>query len=158
MVVRPAHSVDVPAIAELVDAQARRAQVLPRSVQEISTTLTDWIVGEDSGRVIGCASLLAYSPQQAEIRSLVVADTIQGNGLGSALVKQLIEIAEQRRIPTLFALTRAVPFFSRNGFRVCDKNSFPDKIWRDCQRCTLLEQCDETAVVLDLAGKGQTRC
>ena len=158
MVVRPAHPIDVPAIAELVEAQARRAQLLPRSIQEINATLADWIVGEDSGRVIGCVSLLAYSPQHAEVRSLVVADSVRGHGLGSALVKQLVEVAGQRRIPTVFALTRAVPFFLRNGFQVCDKTCFPDKIWRDCQRCPLLEQCDETAMVLDLAGNEHTLC
>ena len=62
----------------------------------------------------------------------------------------LIE-AERRRVPTLFALTRKVAFFERFVFRVTERDMFPEKVWHDCSQCPLINNCDETAMVLALA-------
>ncbi len=55
-----------------------------------------------------------------------------------------------RQIPTLFALTRQVPLFSRFGFLLTAKKLFPEKVWIDCQQCPLVNNCDESAMVLHL--------
>jgi amino-acid N-acetyltransferase len=85
-----------------------------------------------------------------EVRSLAVDEGAQGLGIGRWLMDALIEEAERREIPTLFALTRAVGFFERCGFTVVEKDMFPEKVWADCQFCPVRHHCDETAVVLDL--------
>lgn len=149
--IRPAVPNDVPAIAALVDSHARRAEVLPRSVEAIRESLKDWVVGVEDGEVVACGSLLHYSPELSEVRSLVVDDRTKGNGWGSAMVRALITLAEGQRIPTLFALTRAVPFFQKLGFSLSDRAAFPEKIWRDCQACPIQEKCDETAVAMQLS-------
>jgi N-acetylglutamate synthase-like GNAT family acetyltransferase len=53
-------------------------------------------------------------------------------------------------LATLFALTRAVSFFERLGFARCDRESFPEKIWRDCRLCRVRDRCDEQAVAIRL--------
>lgn len=148
MTVRPATLADVPAIAALVAEHAQRGEVLPRTAATIRNTVNDWMVGEKDGGLVACVSLLRYTPHLAEVRSLAVRNGSTGNGWGKALVEALIVHAQAQRILTLFALTRAVPFFQKLGFRVSQKRAFPEKIWRDCQICPVRADCDETAVVL----------
>ena len=150
--VRPARAADLPGIVYLVNEYARRGDLLPRTIDSIRANLADWVIAvADDGIVVGCGSLLLYEPTLAEVRSLAVADIAQGMGLGRGIVAALIEEAQRRSIPTLFALTRAVPFFQRMGFALTEKDRFPQKIWNDCQICHLKDACDEIAVVLELA-------
>lgn len=151
MYIRPANSTDVPGILRLVNTHAQRGEVLPRSAMSIRETLEDWLVGEDgSGEIVACVSLFHYTPALAEVRSLVVHDDVKGQGWGRTIVKALIVKARIRGIPTLFALTRAVPFFQKLGFNVTIMERFPEKVFRDCLICPVRRHCDETAVMLRL--------
>ncbi|MER3461221.1 MAG: GNAT family N-acetyltransferase, partial [candidate division GAL15 bacterium] len=67
-----------------------------------------------------------------------------------ALVQALVARARSAGARTVFALTRAVAFFERQGFRVTDRERFPEKVWRDCVRCPLRDRCDEVAVAMRL--------
>jgi amino-acid N-acetyltransferase len=80
----------------------------------------------------------------------VVHEDAQGEGWGRTIVKVLISQARLRRVPTLFALTRAVPFFQKLGFAVSAMERFPEKVFRDCLICPVRNHCDETAVVMRL--------
>jgi argininosuccinate synthase len=151
MVIRSAHLTDVPGILALINAYVRRGDLLPRTAVSIQETLDDWLIGEnEAGDIVACVSLLFYTNALAEVRSLAVADSVQGEGWGRVLVKSLIANARQRGVPTLFALTRAVGFFQKVGFTVTSKERFPQKVWRDCQMCPLVDACDETAVYFQL--------
>ena len=152
VVVGRARAGDVPGIARLVNAYVRRGDLLPRSPADIARGIDDWVVARSGDMVVGCGSLLRYAPHLAEIRSLAVAESAQGLGLGKAIVSTLIEEGRRRHIPTLFALTRAVPFFLRMGFTITEKERFPQKVWTDCDACPLQAMCDETAVFLELDG------
>jgi amino-acid N-acetyltransferase len=148
--VRPAEEGDVQAIADIVNANARQGHLLPRSAENIRASLPNWLVAEADGVVVGIGSLLAMSPTLVEIRSLAVLPALRRYGIGAELVNGLVERARERRIPTVFALTRAVPFFERMGFSITAKERFPEKVWTDCVICPLKDACDETAVVLEL--------
>ncbi|MBX7253920.1 MAG: argininosuccinate synthase [Candidatus Promineofilum sp.] len=152
MNIRPARAEDIPGILALVNEHARRGDLLPRTADSIAGSLGDWLIAkDDDGEIVACGSLYAYSPGLAEVRSLAVLDRAKGGGWGSTLVKGLIMEARRRGVVTLFALTRAVSFFQRAGFHISDRQRFPEKVWRDCVTCPLLDHCDETAVVLHLA-------
>ncbi|VAW40219.1 N-acetylglutamate synthase [hydrothermal vent metagenome] len=156
MNIRPATSKDIPAMLALINEHVRRGDVLPRTAQSIRDTLPDWLVGIDAdAELIACVSLLYYSEVLAEVRSLAVVDKVKGQGWGSSLVKAIIAQAKQKQVPTLFALTRAVPFFQKVGFTISSRELFPEKVWRDCHVCPLLNNCDETAVSLHLTPKPQ---
>lgn len=150
IVVRAATRDDVMGIVALVEAHARRGSILPRSVDSVCATIDDWLVAAAGDEVLGCVSLLPYSSGLVEVRSLAVQDRYKGLGIGQHLMEALIVEAQRRRLPTLFALTRIVGFFGRFGFVVSDRGMFPEKVWRDCQQCPFLHNCDETAVVLTL--------
>jgi amino-acid N-acetyltransferase len=141
---------DVSEIVRLVNNHAARGAVLPRTTQSVYDTVDDWLVAEAEDEIFGCVSLLSYSSGLVEVRSLVVQDQLRGYGLGTRLLDALLNEAKRRHIPRLFALTRVVSFFERFGFTETDRQHFPEKVWFDCQQCPLLDNCDETAVVLSL--------
>ena len=150
MNIRPPRPADITGIFNLVAEHAARGDMLPRSEPQIRATLAEWIVGSDGGQIVACTSLLDYTPELAEVRSLVVADHIKGQGWGAALLQALIAKTQRRGTPILFALTRAEPFFRRAGFSPSDRDRFPEKIWRDCDQCPVKDNCDEVAVELRL--------
>ena len=152
--VRFAQPADVPGITALVQGYARHGALLPRSADAITQSLPDWVVVADGTRIFACGSLLPYSSTLAEVRSLAVAPGAQGHGFGRAIVEALITLGRARQVDTLFALTRAVPFFLRLGFKISDKEHFPQKVWQDCHVCPLRDNCDETAVELILSAVG----
>lgn len=148
--IRWAYDSDVAAIAEVVRENVRLGHLLPRSAENIRATLRTWRVAEVDGRIAGIGSLLEMTPVLVEIRSLAVLPEFRSHGVGAALVQGLVEEARRHGYATVFALTRAVSFFERQGFRVTDKPRFPEKVWRDCVLCPLQHACDETAVVMEL--------
>lgn len=151
--VRAATVADVPGVAALVMANAIQGKVLPRSAANIEATLADWIVAAAGDEVLGCVSLLRYSSGLVEVRSLVVEGRYQGLRIGTRLLEALLVEARQRGVPTLFALTRKVDFFERFGFRMTERSMFPEKVWHDCRLCPLIDNCDETAMLLDLTSQ-----
>ena len=141
---------DVEAIAVLVERFVESGDLLPRSAEQIAQTIDTWVIGLLDGELVGIGSLLQYTPILAEVRSLAVLEKAQGTGIGRKITNHIIEMATAEHIPTLFALTRAVPFFEKQGFTVTEKERFPEKIWHACRLCPIQDNCDEIAVVLPL--------
>ena len=149
---RAATLADAAQISTLVNLGEREGQLIPRSLDSIRATIADWIVALDDDRVIGCGSLVEMGPTLSEVRSLAVAPDYRKFGIGAKLVAALTDLAREREIPMLFALTRAVPFFEKQGFAVTTKDDFPEKVWRDCVVCPVRDACDEVAVVKSVNG------
>ncbi len=145
--IRKADLRDAQAISELVNLGEREGQLLPRTLDSIRESISDWVVAAEGAQVVGCGSLVEMGPTLSEVRSLAVAPSHRKSGLGSLLVRALIDEARDRRVPVVFALTRAVPFFERLGFATTVKEDFPEKVWRDCMICPVRNACDEVAVV-----------
>lgn len=151
VIVRSAEEADIAAIVAIVAENARQGHLLPRTAENIRASLGSWLVGEVEGNVVGIGSLLVMSPVLAEVRSLAVLPQYRAFGVGAAIVNGIVAAADRQGFPTVFALTRAVGFFTKLGFTITDKERFPEKVWRDCAICPLQHACDETAVVLELA-------
>ncbi len=151
VVIRQATAADVPMLSNLVERFVISGDLLPRSTEAIALSIDDWVIGELDGEMVGMGSLLVYTPVLAEVRSLAVLPQAQGTGIGRKIVEHLEDMGRARQIPTLFALTRAVPFFVRLGYAITDKEKFPEKIWHACRLCPIQDNCDETAVVKQLS-------
>lgn len=121
--------------------------MLPRSREALLRHIESFFVAEEAGNLIGCGSLFRLGADLVEIRSLGMAEGYKGRGLGTMIVGALIEEAKAQQVPKIMALTYAVDFFLKNGFRVVDKEIFPEKVWTDCVICPKRERCDEIAVV-----------
>ena len=148
--VRKATFEDAHCIADLVNLGVSEGQLLPRSLDMIRDSIDNWVVAEEAGRIVGCGSLLEMSPTLVEVRSLAVALEYRKNGVGAKVVNALVDEARARGMQTVFALTRAVPFFERQGFAITAMEAFPEKVWRDCVICPVRYACNETAVVMPL--------
>jgi len=138
---------DVDALYELIQGYAAKGIMLPRSREALTRNIDTFIVAQEGERLIGCGSLCRLGTDLVEIRSLGIVDGYKGQGIGSSLVDALMEEAKALGIPKVMALTYEAGFFQRNGFRIVDKEIFPEKVWTDCVNCPKQHCCDEIAVL-----------
>jgi N-acetylglutamate synthase-like GNAT family acetyltransferase len=62
------------------------------------------------------AALEVYSRKLAEIRSLAVSPTLQGKGVGKLLVEACIQLAREKNVLEVMAITSSDGFFISCGF------------------------------------------
>lgn len=146
--VRAACLADLDVIESMVQHWAELGENLPREHHEIARDIGTFVVFEEQGVVTGCASLYAYDSRLAEIRSLGVYAGAQRQGQGKAIVSYLVEKARQMAFQKVFVLTRAPEFFNKQGFMFTSRELLPEKIMKDCARCTRQHACDEVALEL----------
>lgn len=152
MVVRPATVSDAAAIGELINYYAERGRMLHRSLESVYNALRDFLVAEDAGgRIVGCVALSLVWGDLAEVKSMAVLPDQRRRGVGSALLQAAIADARRLGVRRLFALTYENDFFIHRGFEVMDRNSLPEKVWRECISCPKADACDEIAMTLRLA-------
>lgn len=116
MRVRHALAHDASAIRRLIDLYVADGTLLPRTEEFIAAHAEHFLVAEREGHLIGCVHLDEYAPSLAELRSLAVDTTMQGRGIGSALVNATEALARQRGCATLFAVSNDEAYFNRFGF------------------------------------------
>jgi N-acetylglutamate synthase-like GNAT family acetyltransferase len=150
MLIRQLRVNEIDVVRALFEDEVRAGQMLPRRTEEIQARLGDWLIAEEHGQVIGCVSLVAFNQRLCEIRSLAVSPTCRGRGIGGDLIAAALEMARERGMQQVLALTRAVPVFERMGFQRDFVSNFPDKVWRDCAPCPFKHACDEVALVFEL--------
>lgn len=150
MKVRNARIPDARSICSLINFYAEHDKMLFRSMAEIYENLQTFLVVERDGRIIGCCALEVIWSDLAEVKSLAVAAEEHGKGVGMALVTAALDQARALGVPRVFALTLEPRFFERVGFTVVKKEELPMKVWSDCARCPKQDECDETAVILDV--------
>jgi len=149
--VRAATLSDVPQLEALMAPFVATGDLLPRSAYDLCRHIKEYVVAEaPDGSVVACGSLKVYSLDLAEVAGLAVREDHQGTGLGRALVEAVVAEARALGLGVVLALTRKPAFFFRLGFEPADRESFPLKVWADCQRCPRQHSCDEVAVALTL--------
>ena len=148
--IRPAAIDDVPYIHHLLEIYAAQGNLLPRTMNELYRHLRDFFVVEVNGQVAGCGALEIFTENLGEVRSLVVDDAWKGQGFGRMLVERVAEEARTIGLKRLMALTYVAPFFHKLGFTTVAKDTLPEKVWGICVKCYKFNNCDETAVVLEL--------
>lgn len=117
MTIRTATRDDIPAIQELIAANPET--ILPRNDDELTSLIEGFWVAEHEGRVVGCCCLEVYSPKIAEIRTVIVHESVQGVGFGTALVKRAAEEAERQNIREVMVVTSSPEYFIKLGFGEC---------------------------------------
>src|SRR5271170_2539258 len=148
MLVRKARLQDATNIYELVNSLSQDGTLLRRVFAEICENVRDFTVAEsEAGIFLGCGALHLYGPHLAEVRSIVVKPEAKGQGAGGRLLRALLEEAEQQGVASVCLFTRIPDFFFHFGFRVADRTTLPDKVYKDCQACPRLYACDEVAMV-----------
>jgi amino-acid N-acetyltransferase len=127
--------------------------MLHRSLESVYDALREFIVAENSdGKIVACVATDVFWDDLAEVKSLAVAPEHCGQGIGRVLIEAAIADARRLGVTKLFALTYEKEFFTKLGFKVVDKESLPEKVWRECIACPKADSCDEIAMMLDLGG------
>ena len=152
--IRRAHVFDVEDMLALINSCATSNLMLPRGPKYIYENIRDFVVIEaqremGEPQIVACGSLHVLWKDAAEIRSLATHPEFRGRGLGSNIVRYLVEDAKQIGIEQIIALTLIEEFFKTLGFKPKRKEELPSKIWDECSRCPKYFQCDEIGLILE---------
>ena len=146
--IRKARMDDVRQVHTLLQKYADQKLLLGRSISSLYDHLRDFVVWDEGDRNIsGVCSLHICWENLAEIRSLAVKKTGQGQGIGTGLVQTCLREAVEYGITRIFTLTYQPGFFRKLGFADIDKKELPHKIWADCIHCAMFPDCDEEALM-----------
>jgi amino-acid N-acetyltransferase len=146
LVVRPARTSDVRAIRALVAPLAARRVLLDKEAVAYYESVTDFVVAELDGRVVGCGALHVLWEDLGEVRTLAVEQSALGRGVGSAVLEQLVDRARSLGLSRLFCLTFETRFFARHGFAPIEGQAVDPEVYAE-----LLRSYDEgVAEFLDL--------
>lgn len=107
------------------------------------------LVARVEGRLVGCAALERYG-RAALLRSVAVAESLRGQGLGRRLTAAALELARKHGITTVYLLTEtAGEFFPRFGFRPTSRDAV-DPAVRESVEFTTACPASAAVMVLDL--------
>ena len=140
--IRPARTEDWPGIRALLEGRN-----LP--IDGADSHVADFLVATDaaSNVAIAVAGLERYG-EVGLVRSVAVADDVAAQGLGSALVRTLLQRARERGIGAVYLLTTtAAGWFPRFGFRVVRREDLPQVLEKSAE---LRGACPSTAVAMEL--------
>ena len=101
--IRPATIDDRDSTLTLIEQFVSRGKILSRTLNELEHVLANGYVAVKEERVVGFVTLEIYSQKLAEIRSLVVDDSVQGQGIGRRLVETCVERARKRGVLEVMA-------------------------------------------------------
>jgi amino-acid N-acetyltransferase len=114
-VLRRARTSDVPAIKQLVDTYAGKI-LLEKNLVTLYESVQEFWVAVQEDEVVGCGALHVLWADLGEVRTVAVAPSMTGRGIGHAIVDQLLSVARELQLQRLFVLTFETEFFSRHGF------------------------------------------
>lgn len=145
--IRKARIKDIKQIQELINYFAKKDLMLPRSLNELYENLRDFWVVEEAKKIVSSAALHISWEDLAEIKSLAVAKSWQGKGLGEKLVLSCMDEARELGAKKIFVLTYKPDYFKRFGFKRVKHSDLPHKIWAECINCCKFPNCRETALL-----------
>ena len=116
IIIRTAVEADLAALADFITPFVDDRKLLPRTYDELQELLPTLFVAEHEGRLVGCAALEIYSWKLAEVRSLAVNTSMQGQGVGKRLVQACLQRAREQNILEVMAITSSDAFFMSCGF------------------------------------------
>ena len=114
--IRPAGSPDCPAALAQLRPFVEERKILSRTYDELDVLLPTSFVSVREDRVVGFAALDIYSRKLLEIRGLVVSGDCQGLGIGQRLVEACVELAREREVMEILAISSSESFFRSCGF------------------------------------------
>lgn len=134
------------AIRALVSPLAERRVLLNKEAVAYYESVSDFVVAESDGRIIGCGALHVLWEDLGEIRTIAVDEASLGLGVGTALLERLVEKAGDLGLRRLFCLTFETAFFTRHGFSPIEGQAVEPAVYAE-----LLRSYDEgVAEFLDL--------
>lgn len=138
ILVRPARTTDVRAIRSFIDAYSSDGRLLSKATVTLFEDVPEFLVAEIDGVVVGCGAIHVMWEDLAEVRTLAVDPTLVGRGIGSVLLRALMDRARDLGVKKVFCLTFMVPFFAAHGFAEIDDTPIDPAVYAQ-----LLQSYDE---------------
>ena len=152
--IRNAGFEDAGAICALIKEHPR--EVVPRAISDIVQNIDRFLVCAARGRIVGTAAWQilpeigkALNPS-IEIKSVSISSHYQRQGIGSALVKAVIQRIKRFHPAQIVVLTFTPEFFRQFGFHEVAKETLMHKLYMGCINCTKYDSpftCPEVAMV-----------
>lgn len=139
-------------IINLIKAETRDLMVIEELLkrnnlpyQDIKLINVDLFLAYENSLFIGIIGLEKFG-EVGLLRSMAVKQEYRNKGYGTEICKTLMEYAKSEQISELYLLTcTAKEFFERNGFKVIERSTVPDKIKNTTEFSSL---CPATAICL----------
>ncbi|MDP1878190.1 MAG: amino-acid N-acetyltransferase [Actinomycetota bacterium] len=114
--VRPARTTDIRAIRSFIDQYSTDGRLLSKATVTLFEDVQEFLVAEADGEVVGCGAVHVMWEDLAEVRTLAVDPARVGHGIGSLLLRALMDRARELGVKRVFCLTFRVRFFEAHGF------------------------------------------
>jgi amino-acid N-acetyltransferase len=153
ILIRKARLADVTEMNRIIKHYADLQLMLPKTQLQLYENLRDYSVAVDASapnQTLGCGALHIYWENLAEVRAVAIAPGLNGKGIGTTLVEQLLDEARELEIEQVFVFTYEPKFFGRFGFIQVEHSAMPLKVYNECFVCPKFNKCDELAMVLHL--------
>lgn len=146
VLIRRARTGDVAAIRGFIDTYSDDRILLSKATVTLYEDVQEFWVAENEGQIIGCGALHVMWEDLAEVRTLAVDPAVRGTGVGSRLLRQLLQTARDLGVSRVFCLTFEVDFFATHGFSPIEGTPVEHDVYEE-----LLRSYDEgVAEFLDL--------
>ncbi len=116
LVVRPARTSDIKKIRLIVDSYAAQRKLLSKETVTLYEGVQEFTVAEVNGEVVGCGALHVLWEDLAEVRTVAVIESMQGKGIGHAILESILNKAKEIGVKKVFCLTFETKFFDSHGF------------------------------------------
>ena len=131
---------DLAAIFELLEASK-----LPTAGDK--DHMQNFVLELENNTLLGCAGLEIYG-DAGLLRSVAVNLNQRSNGIGSRLVKNILENAKNHQLSSISLLTEtAEDYFRRFGFQYVTRAEIPESLNASLELCGV---CPDTAMVMML--------
>ena len=147
MIYRKARFDDIESIFGLVHIYAAQGEMLPRSRNMLYENLRDMVIAESGSEVVGVGALHIMWDRLAEVRMMAIAPAYMRRGIGTEIVRWLLDEGDALGIEKVFTLTYKPDFFRKLGFIRISREELPQKVWKECIDCPKYPNCDEIAMI-----------
>ena len=142
MIYRKARFDDIESIFGLVHIYAAQGEMLPRSRNTLYENLRDMVIAESGSEVVGVGALHIMWDRLAEVRMMAIAPAYMRRGIGTEIVRWLLDEGDALGIEKVFTLTYKPDFFRKLGFIRISREELPE-----CIDCPKYPNCDEIAMI-----------
>jgi acetyltransferase, GNAT family len=147
VIYRKARFDDIESIFGLVHIYAAQGEMLPRSRNTLYENLRDMVIAESGSEVVGVGALHIMWDRLAEVRMMAIAPAYMRRGIGTEIVRWLLDEGDALGIEKVFTLTYKPDFFRKLGFIRISREELPQKVWKECIDCPKYPNCDEIAMI-----------
>ncbi len=116
---------DVPAIAQLLEANRRDRSLFQQTEAQIRAAIGTFYVAIRDGEIIGSTALAHYGDGVAEILAVCVHPRFHGKGVGGSLIRHVTSAAREEGVRLLWLGTAKPGYFSRFGFTIMSRWRLP---------------------------------